>query len=249
MLKKDQLYLSTIDPNAASLAKTWGTGLEIAEFCTAWNMDAQYPQTEQTVLRELNGVQRRILHGPFNELFPCAIDTEARALAARRYAQALTLAERFGADKMVLHGGFVPRVYYPCWYVEQSALFWREFLDKHPVNCGIVLENVLEDDPSMLLEIVRQVNDPRLRLCLDVGHANVYSKVPAAQWVDCWGEYLTHTHIHNNDGSADTHSTLDAGTLPIDTILSTISDATVTLEVTSLGNAMEWLTEKELLEP
>jgi sugar phosphate isomerase/epimerase len=39
-----------------------------------------------------------------------------------------------------------------------------------------VLENVLEDSPDELIGIVQGVNDPRLRLCLDIGHANITKK-------------------------------------------------------------------------
>jgi len=41
-MKKDQLFLSTIAPDAAEEARRHGLGLEIAEYCTAWNMDEQF---------------------------------------------------------------------------------------------------------------------------------------------------------------------------------------------------------------
>ena len=37
-MKKDQLFLSTIAPDAAEEARRHGLGLEIAEYCTAWNI-------------------------------------------------------------------------------------------------------------------------------------------------------------------------------------------------------------------
>ena len=40
--EKDQLFLSTIAPDAAEEARRHGLGLEIAEYCTAWNMDEQF---------------------------------------------------------------------------------------------------------------------------------------------------------------------------------------------------------------
>ena len=44
-MKKDQLFLSTIAPDAAEEARRHGLGLEIAEYCTAWNMDEQFETT------------------------------------------------------------------------------------------------------------------------------------------------------------------------------------------------------------
>lgn len=247
MLSKERLFLSTIDPTAGEIARKYGTGLEIAEFCTAYNMDANFPEMDAKVRAETTGIENRLFHGPFNELFPCAIDPLARELAAKRYEQALALSRHYGAKKLILHGGYHPRLYFSCWYVEQSALFWREFLDQHPGDYEICLENVLEEEPDMLLNIVRKVNDPRLRLCLDVGHVNAYSAVPALSWLESWGDFLSHTHIHNNDGSADTHSALSMGTLPMETILQSIPAATVTLELPEIGSAVEWLIEKQIL--
>lgn len=73
-MKKNQLFLSTIAPDAAEEARRHGLGLEIAEYCTAWNMDEQFETTHAAVTEELTGVGRRLLHAPFSELFPCAVD-------------------------------------------------------------------------------------------------------------------------------------------------------------------------------
>lgn len=244
---KSRLYLSTIDPQAGELAREYGLGLEIAEFCTAWNMDEQFEDADARVQQAAAGIPKRVLHGPFNELFPCAIDPLARKLAAYRFSQALELAGRYQAQKMILHGGYNPRLYFLSWYVEQSVKFWKEFLENHPGNYEICLENVLEESPETLLSIIRQVNDPRLRLCLDVGHVNAYSGIPALAWVETWGDALSHTHIHNNDGTADTHSALDCGTLPMEDILRAIPNATVTLELPEVSASIPWLKQQGML--
>ncbi len=248
-MKYNSLYLSTIDPNAGNLAREAGLGIELAEFCTAENIDTFFPRTDAAVRREIAGIGRRILHGPFNELFPCAIDPLARKLAAHRYGQALALAAEYGAKKIVLHGGFSPRLYYPCWYVEQSILFWSAFLENHPGEYEICLENVMEESPDSLLSIVRGVDDPRLRLCLDVGHANAYSQLSPREWMNRWGGALSHLHLHNNDGSADTHSALNQGTIPMVEVIANIpAGVTATLELPEIGDAVSWLKETGLLK-
>ena len=198
MLDKENIYLSTIAPDAAETARKWGVHLEIAEFCTAWNMDREFPAVDRAVREKIEGVGSLLLHAPFNELFPCAIDPKARELAATRYRQAIDLAKGYGAKKVIIHGGYNPWIYYPVWYVEQSIVFWKDFLQQNP-GVDLVLENVLETDPAWLLDIVKGVDDPRLRLCLDIGHVNAYSQVPLMQWLESWKDYLSHFHIHNND--------------------------------------------------
>lgn len=249
-MEKERFYISTIDPNAADTAREYGLGLEIAEYCTAWNMDREFLETDAAVREKLEGVSRRVLHGPFNELFPCAIDPRARELAAYRYRQAIGLAKGYGADKVVLHGGYNPRLYYPCWYTEQSILFWKEFLQEDP-GVEIVLENVFEEEPAMLLDIVRGVDHPKLRMCLDVGHVNAYSEIPASEWLKvCAGE-VRHFHLHNNDGSGDVHGGLDQGTIPMKELLAMAKElcpaATFTLELIDARPSAVWLTENGLL--
>ena len=233
-MKREQIYLSTVDPRAGELARELGLGVEIAEYCTAWNMDREYPQTDEHLRGALAGNPRRILHGPFNELFPCAIDPEARDLAARRYRQAIALARDYGADKVVIHAGFNPWLYYPVWFREQSAVFWREFLAEDP-GVEIVLENVLEQEPEWMTEILRAVDSPRLRLCLDVGHVNAYSPVDAAQWLRRCAPWISHFHLHNNNGTRDAHDPLFRGSIPMEELLTLAGElcpeATFTLEL------------------
>ena len=245
-MKKENIYLSTIASDAVRVAKEYGVNLEIAEYCTAWNMDEKFEEVHSKVLEEVNGIRNRVLHAPFNELFPCAIDPKARELAAERYRQAISLAKGYGATKVVIHGGYNPWIYYPVWYVGESIKFWQEFLREDP-GVEIVLENVLETEPQWLLDIVKGVDDPRLRLCLDVGHVNAYSKIPVADWLNEWATYLSHFHIHNNDGSWDTHSALDCGTIPMRELLTMAEelcpDATFTLELMEAEASVRWLLE------
>lgn len=246
-MKREQLYLSTIDENAGATARDYSLGLEIADYCTAINMDSLYAETKPRVDAQVQGVKRRIFHGPFNELFPCAIDPKARQLAAFRFSQAAALAQAYGAGKLVLHGGFNPQMYYPQWYVEQSVLFWKDFLKTLPEGLTVCVENVLEPTPDMLLNIVQEVENPRLRLCLDVGHVNAYSKVSARDWIEKYGAYLSHLHIHNNDGTWDTHSALFDGTLPIRELVDIAmreTEATATLELPKCEPSVKWLLEE-----
>ncbi|MBR4289808.1 MAG: sugar phosphate isomerase/epimerase [Oscillospiraceae bacterium] len=248
-MKKEKIYLSTIASDAVRVAKEYGVNIEIAEYCTAWNMDEKFTGVDSVVKNMLEGIPASALHAPYNELFPCAIDKKARALAADRYRQAIDLAKRYGSAKVIIHGGYNPWIYFPVWYVEQSILFWKEFLAEDP-GVEIVLENVLETEPQWLLDIVKGVDDPRLRLCLDVGHVNAYSKIPVIDWLKEWAPYLSHFHIHNNDGTADQHKALMDGTIPVKELLRQIeqccSHGTITLELMEAETSIRWLMEETI---
>ena len=254
-MKKENIYLSTIASDAVKVAGEYGLGLEIAEFCTAWNMDDQFAGVDPVVKKKLEGISRSTLHAPYNELFPCAIDKKARALAAERYRQAIVLAKRYGSPKVVIHGGYNPWLYYPVWYVEQCVVFWKDFLKEDP-GVEICLENVLETDPQWLVDIVAGVDHPKFRMCLDVGHVNAYSQIPVETWLETWAPYISHFHIHNNDGfgtngTADQHRPLMEGSIPMKQLLQRIEelcpDATIALELMQTRSSVEWLVAQGLL--
>ena len=99
-MENHRFYLSTIAADAAGTARQYTLGLEIAEYCTACNMDEHFPETDAAVREKLAGIARVTLHAPFNELFPCAIDPRARAIAADRFREAIALAKGYGAEKI-----------------------------------------------------------------------------------------------------------------------------------------------------
>ena len=249
-MEKSKIYLSTIASDAVRVAKEYDVNIEIAEYCTAWNMDEKFAGVDGVVKKKLEGIRASTLHAPYNELFPCAIDLKARALAASRYRQAIDLAKRYGSTKVIIHGGYNPWIYFPVWYIEQSILFWEEFLKADP-GVEIVLENVLETEPGWLLDIVKGVDDPRLRMCLDIGHVNAYSKVPVTEWLETGAPYISHFHVHNNDASRDQHNALNEGTIPMTEFLlraeELCPDATFTMELMKDGPSMQWMAENGLV--
>lgn len=248
-MNRKKFYLSTIDENAHILAKEHGLGIEIAEFCTPWFLDTEFDRIDPQVKEKLACSDRFVLHAPFSELFPCAIDPKVRAVAAERYRQVIIAAQGYGIKKVVVHGGYNPRIYYPIWYTEQSVLFWKDFVQEIPDGIVFCLENVFEEEPTMLTQIVREVNDPRIRMCLDIGHVNAYSGIGVFDWLSECADLIRHFHIHNNDTSRDSHSQLFEGTIPMAEFLTTIEekcpDATIALELMDAKPSVDWLLKEE----
>ena len=148
---QEKLHISGMDDRAPSLARRWRLGCEDITFSYAPMLDdpAALPQAANRVA----GLSRLWLHAPFAELIPCAIDPLVRQTAQHRFRQALAAAQALGIHRVVLHGGFIPHVYFPEWYVEQSVLFWRDFLQEVPPDFVLALENVMEPSPDTLVSI------------------------------------------------------------------------------------------------
>ena len=245
-LFRERLYISTTASDADDLAGKYDLGLEIAEFCTASNLDRCFSETDARVREHLSCAGRFTFHAPFNELCPAAIDPLVRELTARRYRQAIEQALRYGIKKIVIHTGFIPIVYYPEWFIPRSVEFWTEFLAGCTDDVEICLENVMEPDPAMLCGIVSGVDDPRLRICLDVGHANAaLSHAPVTEWAERVCPWLSHVHIHDNDGKTDQHRPLGQGSIELKTVLDIIETncghATYAVENITAAESVDWL--------
>ena len=248
---QEKLHISGTDSRAAALARQWRLGYETIAFSYAPLLDD--PSSLPRAREDTAGIGRLWLHAPFAELAPCAIDPLVRDVAHRRFRQALEAAQALGIRRMVFHGGFIPHVYYPEWYVEQSVQFWQTFLHDVPPDMLLVLENVMEPSPDTLVSIVQQVNDPRLGLCLDVGHANTcVSTTPPAAWVAPMAPYLRHVHLHSNEGDTDLHGALGTGTVPmgdvIDAVLRAAPQATFTIENQNALPSLQWLARQGYIE-
>ena len=247
---QEKLHISGMDDRAPSLARRWRLGCEDITFSYAPMLDdpAALPQAANRVA----GLSRLWLHAPFAELIPCAIDPLVRQTAQHRFRQTLAAAQKLGIRQVVLHGGFIPHVYFPEWYVEQSVLFWRDFLQEVPPDFVLALENVMDETPQLMTDIVRQVDDPRLGLCLDVGHANTCaSRTPPMEWIAPMAPYLRHVHLHNNLGDWDLHSSLGEGSIPMQQILAALLEqcpaSTWTIENQDCAPSLAWLARQGYL--
>ena len=121
-------------------------------------------------------------------------------------------------------------------------------MEDKPEDFTIYIENVLDSEPESLTEIVSQIDDPRVKLCLDVGHANVVTEpeYSVTDWIRIMGPRLGHFHLHNNDGSSDQHRPLTSGSLNMKEILAAIDDycdpsATLTIESRECDESVVWL--------
>jgi len=234
------------------LARENGLGLEIAELCLANYLDDHYAEGEQVIREKLSYAPGAVLHAPYNELFPAAIDPRAAALAESRYGEAVAAAASYGIKKIVIHSGFAPMLYFKSWFLERSTWFWKKFLREHPGDYVICLENVMETEPDILRRLVETVNDERLRLCLDVGHAYRCSGLDPVYWLRDWAPWLSHFHIHNNEGVYDTHDALDNGHIAMEPFLREAQRlcpaATCAVESLAMAESVRWLKEKGFLE-
>jgi sugar phosphate isomerase/epimerase len=158
-------------------------------------------------------------HGPFFDLIPPSRDSEVRALAMRKFRRAVEACQALGIPKLVLHSGWMPSLYPDRDWVDRSVRFWKELLASCDAGFRIYLENVFEPNPDLLQEIVESVDQPHFRICLDIGHVNVFGQAGLEDWIAELGRTIGHVHVHNNYGRVDEHNGLTQGGILVPAIL------------------------------
>lgn len=208
-------------------------GVESIEFSVSENLD-RLDQTMLSYEKRLRfmGCEQLILHGPFLDLNPMSYDSQIRRVTMQRYQQCYLAAQKLGAQKIVYHSCFLPRIYLPIGWAERVSEFYQEFLADKDTSIQIVMENVLDPSPKLLTEVARSVCHPAFSLCLDLGHAHCYSSVSLSEWISCLSPFIDHLHLHDNCGQSDFHLALGKGNIPFAQILPDLllKNPTVSLE-------------------
>jgi sugar phosphate isomerase/epimerase len=207
------------DRHAARFAAL-GLGVELA--VTGPWLDSASPDELEQIARtggELN--LDFILHGPFLGLDPGATDSMILDASRRRLRQAVDVAARLNATSIVFHTGYTPftrEVIDPEWVAIQRAT-WQGLLQYAPAYLEVHLENVREPSWRPLLAILEAVASPRLKLCWDIGHFNLFGGGDYRTWAAQAVPHLGEMHLHNNHGEDDDHFALDDGTAPAGAML------------------------------
>lgn len=271
---KDRLYIATFSEGAVNMARAYGLGLELNHICISENLDDdKIEKTKKEITRDIEQTGGRVplLHAPFTELCPGSIDHRAVEFAMDRLNEAYEVAAEFGIKKMIVHSGYMPWLYFKEWHLQKSLDFWRAFMADKPADLNLCIENVFEDEPYMLKDLAEQINDPRVGICLDIGHANVMTGkddlalgkalraevsgsavLPVQQWIGVLGSHIRHFHLHNNDGSKDQHNSLNEGALDTPQIFEEIKncckeDVTFTIESRTCQDTIKWLAENKYI--
>ncbi len=248
---RERLYIATFQNNAVAAASEYKVNIEFNHTCISENLD---PENRPALIEEMrrdyisSGAVSAYLHGPFTEICPAAIDAKARDMALARLEQAYKVCRTMGIHNMVVHNGWLPYIYFKEWQAEKGCIFWTDFMKDKPDDFHIYIENVLEDEPFMMLEMMKKITDPRIGICLDTGHANVMTadNLPVEKWIEVLSPYIGHFHLHNNFADADSHGDFDSGTMKMDSLFTTIEkhcrkDVTFTIEARDCHSCLEWL--------
>lgn len=215
------IYISHLLPDSEmkELIQETGAGVESIDFSVAENLD-RLSETIRSYKKRLAfmGTDDLVIHGPFLDLNPITFDREILRVTRNRFEQAYEAAMELGAKKIVYHTGFHPEIYLLIGWADRMAEFFNSFLERRN-EIQVVMENVFEREWKPLLEVKKKVDAPNFSLCLDIGHANCYSRLPVTVWAEGLACGIGHVHVHDNLGDRDSHLALGEGNIQIGQVL------------------------------
>ncbi|WP_455538304.1 sugar phosphate isomerase/epimerase family protein [Terrisporobacter sp.] len=221
------------------ILRKYDVGLEVVQFANPYILDNRYEIVEKykDELEDLYNNIDLIIHGPYADLCPGSRDNEIKKVTKFRMEQAYEVANLLGAKKILYHNGYTPRTYTSIEWNENTYKYWSEFL-KGKNNRPIVIENVLEEDYTLIADLMNKIENNNFYTCIDIGHVNTYSKLGIDEWLDKLLPKLNHIHLHNNYGDKDHHFAINRGNMDIIKILHKLdkvkNDITISLEITDI---------------
>lgn len=179
------------------------------------------------------------IHGPFIGMDFTHIDHLIRAVVIHRMDMTFEAAVQLKASRVNLHSGYKPEndlfKLQDAWLKANIEFWQREIRRWAEAGIQIVLENDTDKSPDLLVRLVSEVDHPYLGLCLDIGHQHAFSELGALQWVRRMGKRLYHIHLHDNDGTGDSHLPIGRGTIDFEPffaeVIQQVPQVTITLEV------------------
>ncbi|MBP3801248.1 MAG: sugar phosphate isomerase/epimerase [Clostridia bacterium] len=200
-------------------------GIEVQGFHDPYitNKDELLEQCKK-VFKNIKG--GKSLHAPFWDL---NIGTKMKLLrqeTMNMFNYIYDIAKELNCTEIVIHNGYIPGTYYQKAWIERAKKFWEEFFEKKDNSITMCIENQFEEDSQIMKEEIDLVNDPRLKICLDIGHANANSNMKVEDWITSLGDRIAYLHLHNNHGKQykagynnDEHFGLNNGNINIENVL------------------------------
>ncbi|MDX2137835.1 MAG: sugar phosphate isomerase/epimerase family protein [Chloroflexota bacterium] len=223
----DTVLLSASPDNieaCVALATEHGLGIELMAFAYPACLDNDWQAVVSHYKALLAPVRDHLtMHGPFFDMSPGSLDARINALTAERYRHALRIAAELQVKIVVFHANFIAAIRteeYRRGWQERNVVFWGGLAEEaQRLGVMIAVENMWEFDPFIIGDVLRKVEHPHLRACLDVGHAHLFSDTPFGTWLETLAPYIIHVHINNNPGDSDMHQSLVNGVLDYRTLL------------------------------
>lgn len=236
--------ITTID-----LCEENNLGIEVQGFSNPYieNKD----QLKIKYLENLNKINKgKSFHAPYWDLNLGTKIIELQEAMLKIYNEAYSIAKELGCTEMVIHSNYKPGTDWYNGWLKRAKEFLDNFLCDKDDSITICIENQFESDSELLLKLIDEVNDKRVKICLDIGHANCNSNMQVEEWIKTLNKRIAYYHLHNNHGKQtilgynkdDEHLDINNGTIEIEKILKLAEEYTPNA-IWNIESKVEYLKE------
>jgi len=193
------------------------------------NVDNPPKPAEARRIAQDAGVPFDSIHGVFGIMQdPSCPDETIRKSTVETYRREAQLAVDLGGPMVVVHPG--PPAEYethisPRTIAARVDPLRRSMAEMARIGeeLGVIylFENIpanyhFGSNPAQLGQLIRELNHPNVRMCLDTGHANMTANAVDAL-SDC-ADVIAYLHLHDNHGKLDNHRFPGDGTIDWETL-------------------------------
>lgn len=199
-----------------ALAREYALGIELTAFSVPAVLDGDWRDLTKRYRSELGGLPGPLtMHGPFMDLASGSPDQRINDLTYGRYEHVIRIASELGVQQVVFHVNYIGLLhndsYREGWH-QRNVDFWGPLGDyAKAYGVLVAIENMWEFDPSIIGNLLGELDHPFLKSCIDVGHANLFSDPDYSfdDWLDALGTWVIELHMNNNNGVMDEHYSFD----------------------------------------
>ena len=169
----------------------------------------------------------RSYHAPFWDLNLGTKIKGLQEIMMKFYNEAYSIAKQLNCTEIIIHANYKPGTDWYDGWINRAKTFLETFLKDKDNSIRICIENQFETDSELFIRLIDEVNDPRVKVCLDIGHANCNSNMPLEDWIKTLNTRIAQYHLHNNHGKQsvygynkdDEHLAINDGTIDIEKAL------------------------------
>ena len=199
-----------------ALACERGLGIELMAFSVPAVLDADWRDLAKRYRIEVANLPGPLtMHGPFMDLVSGSPDERVNDLTYGRYEHVIRIASELGVQQVVLHANYIGLLhndFYRQGWHQRNVDFWGP-LGNYAQAYGVVvaIENMWEFDPTIIGNLLSDLDHSHIKSCIDIGHANLFSDpgVNFDDWLDSLEPWVIELHMNNNNGVMDEHYGFD----------------------------------------
>lgn len=201
-------YIEDFNKDIIDILEESQAGIEIQDFTEPNLLDSDKSKIMGIYKNGLKEFKNTIsMHGPFLDLRPGSPDGLVREVSQKRYIEVLEYAKELNAGYVIFHSQINPRMNKKIisdWTNQQNKEAFEFILEKSQYKGIIVIENIFETHPEMLLEMIKWIDNEQIAINLDIGHVRL-SDASLEEWISSLKDYIMYVHVHSNDGVYDNH--------------------------------------------